>query len=64
MPARPRRRHGGSDQGRGAAPPLLLKATKWLKPLGLDLARETYPSAWIETMLAGCLLSEWSARRC
>jgi hypothetical protein len=28
------------------------------------LARETYPSAWIETMLAGCLLSEWSARRC
>jgi hypothetical protein len=43
---------------------LLLKATKWLKPLGLDLARETYLSAWIETMLAGCLLSEWSARRC
>ena len=56
MPAGPRRRHGGSGQYRGAASLLLLKAAKWLKPLDLDLARETYSSAWTETMLAGCLL--------
>ena len=42
----------GSD-----APPLLLKAAKRLEPLSLDLARETYLSAWIASMFAGCLAS-------
>ena len=40
----------GSD-----APPLLLKAAKRLEPLDLDLARETYLSAWIAAMFAGQL---------
>ena len=40
----------GSD-----APPLLLKAAKRLEPLDLDLARETYLSAWIAAMFAGRL---------
>ena len=40
----------GSD-----APPLLLRAAKRLEPLDLDLARETYLSAWIAAMFAGCL---------
>jgi DNA-binding CsgD family transcriptional regulator len=40
----------GSD-----APPLLLKAAKRLEPLSIDLARETYLSAWIASMFAGCL---------
>ncbi len=40
----------GSD-----APPLLLKAAKRLEPLDLDLARETYLSAWIAAMFAGYL---------
>jgi DNA-binding CsgD family transcriptional regulator len=40
----------GSD-----APPLLLKAAKRLEPLSLDLARETYLSAWIAAMFAGRL---------
>jgi DNA-binding NarL/FixJ family response regulator len=40
----------GSD-----APPLLLKAAKRLEALALDLARETYLSAWIAAMFAGRL---------
>jgi DNA-binding CsgD family transcriptional regulator len=40
----------GSD-----APPLLLKAAKRLEPLRLDLARETYLSAWMAAMFAGRL---------
>ncbi len=38
----------GSD-----APPLLLKAAKRLEPLNLDLARETYLSAWMAALFAG-----------
>ncbi len=38
----------GSD-----APPLLLKAAKRLEPLDLDLARETYMSAWMAALFAG-----------
>ena len=38
----------GSD-----APPLLLKAAKRLESLNLDLARETYLSAWIAALFAG-----------
>jgi DNA-binding CsgD family transcriptional regulator len=38
----------GSD-----APPLLLNAAKRLEPLDMDLARETYLSAWIAAMFAG-----------
>jgi DNA-binding CsgD family transcriptional regulator len=37
------------------APPLLLKAAERLEPLDPDLARETYLSAWIAAMFAGCL---------
>ena len=37
------------------APPLLLKAAKRLEPYNLDLARETYLSAWIAAMFAGYL---------
>jgi DNA-binding CsgD family transcriptional regulator len=40
----------GSD-----APPLLLKAAERLRPLDLDLARETYLDAWIAAMFAGPL---------
>ena len=40
----------GSD-----APPLLLKAAKRLEPLSVDLARETYLSAWMAAMFAGRL---------
>ena len=40
----------GSD-----APPLLLKAAKRLEPLDLDLARETYLSAWMAALFAGHL---------
>ena len=40
----------GSD-----APPLLLKAAKRLEPLNLDLARETYLSAWMAALFAGRL---------
>jgi DNA-binding CsgD family transcriptional regulator len=40
----------GSD-----APPLLLKAAERLKPLNLDLARETYLSAWMAAAFAGHL---------
>jgi DNA-binding CsgD family transcriptional regulator len=35
------------------APPLLLKAAKRLEPLDLDLARETYLSAWMAAVFAG-----------
>ena len=38
----------GSD-----APPLLLKAAKRLESLDLDLARETYLSAWMAALFAG-----------
>ena len=38
----------GSD-----APPLLLKAAKRLEPLSLELARETYLSAWMAALFAG-----------
>ncbi|MFF4763127.1 ATP-binding protein [Streptomyces sp. NPDC001292] len=38
----------GSD-----APPLLLKAAERLRPLDLDLARETYLNAWFAAMFAG-----------
>ena len=38
----------GSD-----APPLLLKAAKRLEPRDLDLARETYLSAWMAALFAG-----------
>ncbi len=37
------------------APPLLLKAAKRLEHIHLDLARETYLSAWIAAMFAGRL---------
>ena len=37
------------------APPLLLKAAKRLEPYSLDLARETYLSAWMAAMFAGYL---------
>ncbi|HEV2260305.1 MAG TPA: AAA family ATPase [Streptosporangiaceae bacterium] len=40
----------GSD-----APPLLLKAARRLEPLNLDLARETYLSAWMAALFAGSL---------
>jgi len=40
----------GSD-----APPLLLKAAKRLEPLSVDLASETYLSAWMAAMFAGRL---------
>jgi DNA-binding CsgD family transcriptional regulator len=43
-----------SGQG-GDAPPLLLKAAARLKPLDLDLARETYLSAWGAGLFAGHL---------
>jgi DNA-binding CsgD family transcriptional regulator len=44
------------SSGLGAdAPPLLLKAAKRLEPLDLDLARETYLSAWIAALFAGNL---------
>ena len=40
--------------GRGSdAPPLLLKAAKRLESLNLDLARETYLSAWMAALFAG-----------
>src|SRR6202044_1109232 len=37
----------------GDAPPLLLKAAKRLESLDLDLARETYLSAWMAAIFAG-----------
>jgi DNA-binding CsgD family transcriptional regulator len=37
----------------GDAPPLLLKAAKRLEPLDLQLARETYLSAWGAAVVAG-----------
>jgi len=37
------------------APPLLLKAAKRLEPLDLDLARETYLTAWLAALFAGRL---------
>ena len=40
----------GSD-----APPLLLKAAKRLEPLEMDLARETYLTAWMAALFAGRL---------
>jgi len=40
----------GSD-----APPMLLKAAKRLESLNLDLARETYLSAWMAALFAGRL---------
>ncbi len=40
----------GSD-----APPLLLKAAKRLEPLDLELARETYLTAWMAALFAGRL---------
>jgi DNA-binding CsgD family transcriptional regulator len=43
----------GSD-----APPLLLKAAKRLELLNLDLARETYLTAWMAALLAGRLAGE------
>jgi DNA-binding CsgD family transcriptional regulator len=39
------------------APPLLLKAARRLEPLDLDLARETYLSAWGAAVFAGSLAS-------
>jgi len=39
----------------GDAPPLLLKAARRLEPLDLDLARETYLSAWMAALFAGRL---------
>jgi len=42
------------SSGRGSdAPPLLLKAAKRLEPLDLDMARETYMSAWMAALFAG-----------
>jgi DNA-binding CsgD family transcriptional regulator len=41
-----------SDLGSEAAP-LLLKAAKRLEPLNLDLARDTYLSAWMAAVFAG-----------
>ena len=43
-----------SGQGNDA-PPLLLNAARRLEPLNLDLARETYLSAWGAAMFAGHL---------
>jgi DNA-binding CsgD family transcriptional regulator len=40
----------GSD-----APPLLVEAARRLEPLNLDLARETYLSAWMAALFAGRL---------
>jgi DNA-binding CsgD family transcriptional regulator len=40
----------GSD-----APPLLLKAARRLEPLNMDLARQTYMSAWMAATFAGHL---------
>ncbi len=40
----------GSD-----APPLLFKAAKRLEPLNLELARETYLTAWMAALFAGRL---------
>jgi DNA-binding CsgD family transcriptional regulator/tetratricopeptide (TPR) repeat protein len=37
----------------GDAPVLLLKAAKRLEPLNLELARETYISAWLAALFAG-----------
>jgi DNA-binding CsgD family transcriptional regulator/tetratricopeptide (TPR) repeat protein len=37
------------------APPLLLKAAKRLEPVNLELARETYLSAWMAALFAGRL---------
>jgi DNA-binding CsgD family transcriptional regulator/tetratricopeptide (TPR) repeat protein len=37
----------------GDAPPLLLKAARRLEPLNLDLARETYLTAWMAALFAG-----------
>jgi DNA-binding CsgD family transcriptional regulator len=37
------------------APPLLLKAAKRLEPLNLELARETYLTAWMAALFAGRL---------
>jgi DNA-binding CsgD family transcriptional regulator len=37
------------------APPLLLKAAERLEPLNVDLARETYLTAWIAALFAGRL---------
>ncbi|MCW2936798.1 MAG: ATP-dependent transcriptional regulator, MalT-like, LuxR family [Actinomycetia bacterium] len=37
----------------GDAGPLLLKAARRLEPLNLDLARETYLSAWMAALFAG-----------
>jgi DNA-binding CsgD family transcriptional regulator len=37
------------------APPLLLKAASRLEPLDLDLARETYLTAWLAALFAGQL---------
>jgi DNA-binding CsgD family transcriptional regulator len=37
------------------APPLLLKAAKRLEPLNLELARETYLTAWVAAVFAGHL---------
>jgi DNA-binding CsgD family transcriptional regulator len=37
------------------APPLLLKAAKRLEPLDLELARQTYLTAWIAALFAGRL---------
>ncbi|HLK79622.1 MAG TPA: AAA family ATPase [Streptosporangiaceae bacterium] len=37
----------------GDAPPLLLKAAKRLESLNLDMARETYLSAWMAALFAG-----------
>jgi DNA-binding CsgD family transcriptional regulator len=37
----------------GDAPPLLLKAAKRLESLNLELARETYMSAWMAALFAG-----------
>src|SRR6185437_887925 len=39
----------------GDAPALLLKAARRLEPLNIDLARETYLTAWIAASLAGHL---------
>jgi hypothetical protein len=39
----------------GDAAPLLLKAAKRLEPVHLDLARETYLSAWMAALFAGRL---------
>ncbi|MFF4761562.1 ATP-binding protein [Streptomyces sp. NPDC001292] len=44
------------------APPLLLKAAGRLRPLDLDLARETYLNAWFAAMFAGGLATGGSLR--